>query len=151
MYLEEVETKGGVTYYNDSISTIPQTTIAALEALKNVDTLILGGFSRGIDYSLLADYLSDGLYGKAVRNLVLFGKAGEEIHSLLKPSVTENRRIMSDFSANYSMESAVSFAAENTAKGKTCLLSPAASSYDHYKNFEERGRHFKQCVENLKD
>lgn len=149
--LEEVATKGGVTYYNDSISTIPQTTIAALEALKNVDTLILGGFSRGIDYSLLADYLSDGLYGKAVRNLVLFGKAGEEIHSLLKPSVTENRRIMSDFSANYSMESAVSFAAENTAKGKTCLLSPAASSYDHYKNFEERGRHFKQCVENMKD
>ena len=134
----------GVTYYNDSISTIPQTTIAALEALKEVDTLILGGFNRGIDYAPLTDYLMNTPLGRKVRNVVLFGSAGEEIAKGLK-----DRNMLCHFSSDYSMEEAVKFAAANTCNGGICLLSPAASSYDHYKNFEYRGKDFKDEVGKL--
>lgn len=144
--LEKVATVNDVTYYNDSISTIPQTAIAALEALKEVDTLILGGFNRGVDYTPLTEYLMNEPLGKMVRNIVLFGSAGEEMAKGLR-----ERNIMCHFSSDYSMEEAVKFAAKNTAKNKICLLSPAASSYDHYKNFEYRGRDFKEEVDKLKE
>ena len=143
--LEKVATINDVTYYNDSISTIPQTTIAAIEALKSVDTLILGGFNRGIDYKPLTDYLMNEPMGKKVRNIVLFGSAGEEIAKGLK-----YRNMMCHFDADYSMSEAIAFAAANTSKGGICLLSPAASSYDHYKNFEYRGKDFKDEVTKLK-
>ena len=84
--------------------------------------------------------------GKKVRTIVLYGSAGEEIAKGLR-----ERNIMCHFSSDYSMEEAVKFAAKNTAKNKICLLSPAASSYDHYKNFEYRGRDFKEEVEKLKE
>ena len=142
--LERVAAVDGVTYYNDSISTIPQTTIAALEALKEVDTLILGGFNRGIDYAPLTDYLMNTPLGRKVRNVVLFGSAGEEIAKGLK-----DRNMLCHFSSDYSMEEAVKFAAANTCNGGICLLSPAASSYDHYKNFEYRGKDFKDEVGKL--
>lgn len=151
--MELVATVKGVTYYNDSISTIPQTAIAAIEALKEVDTLILGGFNRGIDYRPLADYLADKSgKGGAVRNLVLFGNAGEQIDSELNAlggNAVSGRSFLRHIGTDYSMEEAVQFAAAHTAEGKICLLSPAASSYDHYTNFEERGRHFKMCVSKL--
>ena len=143
--LEEVATINGVTFYNDSISTIPQTTIAAVEALKSVDTLILGGFNRGIDYKPLTDYLANTPLGRKVRNFVLLGSAGREIAKGLK-----DRNVMCHFGADYSMHEAVAFAAACTAKGHICLLSPAASSYDRYKNFEYRGKDFKDCVMKIK-
>ena len=151
--LEKVATVDGVTFYNDSISTIPQTTIAALEALKDVNTLILGGYNRGIDYRPLADYLTNAPLGKAVANIVLFGSAGEAIYKLFNEegmgSALAKLNLLCHFDNDYSMSEAVSFAARHTAKGKICLLSPAASSYDHYKNFEYRGRDFKDEVEKL--
>lgn len=143
--LEKVATVNGITYYDDSISTIPQTAIAAIEALKNVDTLILGGFNRGIDYGPLVDYLISEPLGRKVRNIVLFGTAGEAISKGLK-----DKNILCHFGADYSMADAVRFAAANTAQGCICLLSPAASSYDHYKNFEYRGDDFKQEVKKLR-
>jgi UDP-N-acetylmuramoylalanine--D-glutamate ligase len=56
---------------------------------------------------------------------------------------------MSHFDTDYSMEEAVAFVAKHARPDGICLLSPAASSYDHYKNFEERGTHFKTCVNKL--
>jgi len=153
--LERVGEVDGVIYYNDSISTIPQTAIAAVEALHEVDSLILGGFDRGIDYRPLVAALFDehSPCGR-VRTLVLLGSAGRAIYdhycrrASALGSSAPHRHILTHFDADYSMEEAVRFCAAHTAKGKICLLSPAASSYDHYKNFEYRGADFKQIVNN---
>ena len=125
----------GVKFYNDSISTIPQATIAALKTIKNVNFLLLGGFDRGIDYEPLVTYLKDN-----VLPYVLFtGQAGQTIKCKLQDVGYKGN--MLDYT---DMESAFEII-ENLAKsGDVCLLSPAAASYDRYKNFEERGRIFKE-------
>ncbi|MBP5516191.1 MAG: UDP-N-acetylmuramoyl-L-alanine--D-glutamate ligase [Bacteroidales bacterium] len=149
--LEFVGTVNGVTYYNDSISTIPQAAIEGVCALGNVGTLILGGFDRGIDYAPLVDFLCHRKEGMAISNLVFFGSAGKRMYDAYVAENSVERRELCHFDSDYSMEAAVRFAAENTAQGMVCLLSPAASSYDHYKNFEYRGKDFKECVNRLNE
>ena len=156
--LEPVGTFGGVTFVNDSISTIPQAAISACEALGRVDFLLLGGFDRGIDYQPLADYLK----GHPVPHLLFTGKAGERMMQLITkvpepaaPELVEGVEGPTSkvkvpepvegpsFSQYSSMEEAFAYLAVHAKPGDVCLLSPAASSYDQYKNFEERGRKFK--------
>lgn len=149
--LEEVGTVDGVTYYNDSISTIPQATMEAVHALQRVDTLILGGFDRGIDYTPLVHFLCHNEEGCNIRNLVFFGSAGNRIHEAFLQENRVPRKEFCHFDADYSMREAVAFAAQNSRKGSVCLLSPAASSYDHYKNFEYRGKDYKDCVASLSE
>lgn len=132
--LERVGTFDGVTFFNDSISTIPQAAIAACNTLGRVDFLLLGGFDRDIDYTPLYDFLSSG----AVPHLLFTGKAGERMMTALK-----ERRVPSALVRYASMEEAFGYLKANARYGDVCLLSPAASSYDQYKNFEERGGKFK--------
>lgn len=134
--LERVGTYGGVTFVNDSISTIPQATLSACEALGQVDFLLLGGFDRGIDYRPLADYLRE----HPVAHLLFTGKAGERMRALME-GVPAAKVTYS------SMEEAFSYLASQAKAGEVCLLSPAASSYDQYKNFEERGAKFKRLAQ----
>ena len=144
--LEPVGTFGGVTFVNDSISTIPQAAISACEALGRVDFLLLGGFDRGIDYQPLADYLKQN----PVPYLLYTGKAGERMIHLLSlvPEPEAHRRVEGPTSYYYpTMEDAFSYIAAHAKAGDVCLLSPAASSYDQYKNFEERGRKFKDLAQ----
>lgn len=136
--LEPVGTFGGVTFFNDSISTIPQAAIAACETLKKVDFLLLGGFDRDIDYTPLVDFLSQG----NVPHLLFTGHAGERMMEALK-----GREVAVDLVPYSSMEEAFAYLAAHAKQGDVCLLSPAASSYDQYKNFEERGRKFKGLAE----
>lgn len=136
--IEYVGDYHGIRYYNDSISTIPQATIAAVSTLKEVDTLILGGFDRGIDYTILVDFLA----ASGIRNLIFIGKAGERIFKMLREAGIPNKHY---FMATNFDEVAV-LARENTKPGSICLLSPAAASYDMFKNFEERGKVFKEKV-----
>ncbi len=132
--LEPVGTFGGVTFVNDSISTIPQATISACEALGRVDFLLLGGFDRGIDYQPLADFLKVF----PVPYLLFTGRAGERMMALVKSASAGSATFV------YStMEEAFAYLAAHAQTGDVCLLSPAASSYDKYKNFEERGAKFK--------
>lgn len=138
--LEFVGTFGGVTFVNDSISTIPQATIAACNTLKKVDFLLLGGFDRDIDYSPLVDYLRE----TPVPHLLFTGKAGERMMKML-----EDNRINAGFQQYTTMEAAFDYLATHAQKDDVCLLSPAASSYDQYKNFEERGRKFKSLAESF--
>ena len=135
--LERVAQKCGITWYDDSISTIPAATIAALRALPRVDTLILGGFDRGIDYAPLADYLSS----HPVPNMVYVGTAGRRIRSLMPPSGSS---LVEDDYAKL-----VPWCADHTPQGGVVLLSPAAASYDVFRNFEHRGDFFRQQIESL--
>jgi len=128
------------TYVNDSISTIPEATIAALSTLENVETIILGGFDRGINYTILIDYLKE----RKDLNIVFTGPAGKRMMELLLDTESICGKILLAGSFDEAVESAVNL----TPEGGTCLLSPAASSYDSFKNFEERGRRFKDLVKN---
>ena len=144
--LELVGTFNGITFYNDSISTIPEATLAAVEALERVDTLILGGFDRGIDYSALANYLSDPEhYGKQVSNLVFVGQAGARMLQEWtdrpdEPIQGRLTLVENDYDA------IVRWCYQHTQRGRICLLSPAAASYDAFRNFEHRGDTFKSLI-----
>lgn len=133
--LELVGTYNGITYYNDAIATIPVATINAIETLKNVDTLIFGGMDRGIDYQDLISYLKKC----EVRNLICMPTTGYNIGKILE---SENKNIY----YIEMLDDAVRLAKEITEKGKICLMSPAASSYEYFKNFEEKGNKFKELV-----
>jgi UDP-N-acetylmuramoylalanine--D-glutamate ligase len=136
--LEFVGKFNGVEFYNDSISTIPEATIAAVEALKNVDTLILGGFDRGIYYDGLMDYLSKS----EVRNLIFIGDAGKRMFEIYNSKQWTKKNLV--LAGNF--EQAVAEAKKNTGNNKICLLSPAAASYGMFKNFAERGTIYKNLV-----
>jgi len=135
--LELVGTYNEITYYNDSISTIPMATINAVKALKNVDTLIFGGMDRGIDYNDLVDFLSKS----NINNLICMPTTGNKIGERLK-EITTNKNIY----FIETLKEAVDKAKIVTEKGKICLMSPAASSYEYFKNFEEKGTKYKEYV-----
>lgn len=135
--MELVGTFDGVTYYNDSIATIPMATINAINALEKVDTLIFGGMDRGIEYDSLIEYLSKC----NVNNLICMPTTGYNIGKALE-ELKVNKNI---YYIEY-LTDAVKLAKKITEKGKICLMSPAASSYEYFKNFEEKGRKFKELV-----
>lgn len=136
--MERVGEARGITWYDDSISTIPAAAIAAVRALGRVDTLILGGFDRGIDYQPLVDFLQE----HPIKNIVFVGAAGRRIlstlHSRLSTCIVED-----DY------EKIVPWCAEHTPQGGLVLLSPAAASYDAFKNFEVRGDFFREQIMKL--
>lgn len=140
-YIEEID---GVEYYNDSIATIPDAAIQAIETFKDMKTLIVGGGDRGIDHSdlikLINDIYDDENY--ALENIMLLPDTG---HSIAKDIRDEyNKYIVKD------VIEAAEKAVEITKEG-VCVLSPAAVSYGYYKNFEERGNLFKNKIKELKN
>lgn len=134
--MENIGKYKGITFYNDCIATIPHSVICAAEALKNVDTLIFGGMDRGLDYSEFKAYLINS----GIKNIIGTPETGNKICAELEKKCDKNIYSASD------LEDAVKYAFEHTDKGKICLLSPAAPSYNLYKNFEEKGKHYKQLV-----
>lgn len=137
--LELVGTFHDITFYNDSISTIPEAAVAALKTIKRVDTLIVGGFDRGIEYKLLINYL----HKNPVRNIAFVGKVGERVLKEWQEAgyeLPENHIVENDY------KKIVDFAYAHTKPGCSCLLSPAAASYDQFKDFTVRGRTFKELV-----
>lgn len=136
--LEYVGVFHGIHFYNDSIATIPEACIEAIRAIPRVDTLVAGGFDRGIDYSGLATFL----HTASVRNLILIGAAGKRIGLLLEELGRHDKKIFYINRFDFFRDIAI----RETHPGEVCLLSPAAASYDEFKNFEERGRRFRELV-----
>jgi len=131
----------GIRFYNDSIATIPEATMQAIKTLKDVNTLILGGFDRGIDY----DHLLEFLISSSVKNLILLGDAGKRMMVGFEKLNAGNKNIL--FVDTF--EDAVKIAKLRTVTSGICLLSPAAASYDMFKNFEERGMVYKKLVRDI--
>jgi UDP-N-acetylmuramoylalanine--D-glutamate ligase len=134
--LELIGEVDSIIFYNDSISTIPQASIAAIRALKRVNTIILGGFDRGIDYQPLIDFLASS----EVEHIIFTGNAGKRMMNLSRK--LKNKHLF--YRDTY--PEIVSLAKACTQKGEICLLSPAAASYDSFRNFEHRGEVFKELV-----
>lgn len=124
----------GVTYYDDSISTICQSAIQAVESIENIGTIIIGGMDRGIDYQILCDYFEKN----TKVNVICMYASGEKIYDML--SGRENLYMCNN------LVEATNKAKEITKSGQACVLSPAAASYDHFKNFEERGDLYKHTL-----
>lgn len=131
--LEFVGNYRGIDFYDDAISTTPESTIQAIKSLKRVDTIFLGGEDRGYEFKDLEKVLRSS----GIRNIVLFPDTGKRI---LKSKNGFN--VLS----TAKMEQAVKFAYRHTAPGKICLLSTASPSYSLWKNFEYKGRDFKNWV-----
>ena len=126
------------TFYNDSISTIPQSTIKAIKTIKNAQTIIIGGYDRGIDYKELLEFIPKS----QLQNIILVPDVGKRIMKDLNNLKKQDQTIIliNDF------ENAVIHAINITSQNKACLLSPAAASYNHFKNFEERGMKYKEII-----
>ncbi len=122
-----------VLYVNDSISTIPEATMMAVLSLKRVDFLLIGGKDRGISYDELIDFLVQS----TIPHIYLMYETGLRI----KQSVTDSRFVMVN-----TLEEAMDKVKQHCKTNDIVLLSPAAASYGVFKNFEHRGRVFKELA-----
>lgn len=134
--LERVRERGGVLYVNDSKCTTVSALQVALEAFDRPVRLLCGGKFKGGDLAGLTDLLR-----AKVQEVVLFGASREHFEKAWQGIVP--------ISWHETMEPAVRFASANAKSGDVVLLAPATSSYDLYKNYEQRGEDFKQIVGKL--
>lgn len=140
--LEFVRNVRGADWYNDSIATAPERTLAALLSFQSPVILLLGGRDKNLPWEKLAEHVRS-----RVRHVILFGEAAELISSALG-SVQPNQTLQS-ISRCASLQEAVQKAAELAQDGDSVLLSPGGTSYDAFKDFEERGECFRQWVNAL--
>ena len=136
--LEYVGDFKGIKFYNDSIATAQEAVVNAIKAIGNVDTIILGGMDRGLDYHVLVEFIRT----TPIRNVLLLPNTVESFERIFNEA--PHSQVLMPVE---NMEAAVKTAFEVTAEGHTCLLSPAAASYGFYKNFEERGKDFCRLVQ----
>lgn len=130
---QEIGKKNGILFVDDSISTTPQSAIAAMNTYKGHPlTLLAGGFDRGIDYAPLVDYI----FSEKIHAVYCMGPSGERIFASLHERGAKNV-----FKAA-TLQEAVAQACQLTPQNGVILLSPAAPSYGMFKDFEERGQKF---------
>ena len=128
----------GVRFVNDSKGTNPDAAIKAIEAMKENIILIAGGYDKGSEFDEFV-----GAFGDSVKTLILLGKTAPKIKAAAEAAGFTNI-IMAD-----DMETSVAKAFDVAKPGDVVLLSPACASWDMYKSFEQRGDHFKSCVQSL--
>lgn len=128
-----------IKYYSDTIATIPDATMNAVKAIKDVDTLIFGGLDRGIDYTGFIKFLKNS----SINNLICMPSTGTKIGHVLEKESNKNIKYAD------TLEEANELAILYTKKGMSCLLSPSAASYEYFKNFEEKGDAFEKVVKKM--
>ena len=131
--IEFVKEVDEVKYYVDTLATIPDATKEAIEAIEDVNTLIFGGLDRGISYKDFISYLNKS----NIEHFICMPTTGH----IISKELDKNKVILVD-----TLEEAVIEARKVTKKGMTCLLSPAAASYEYFKNYQEKGDRFKELI-----
>jgi UDP-N-acetylmuramoylalanine--D-glutamate ligase len=135
--MEYVGAVRGVEFINDSKATNVNSTWYALESMEKPTILILGGVDKGNDYSLIRE-----LVREKVKAIVCMGVDNRKIHEAFQNDVA---LMVNTASAAEAVKAAFHFA----TKGDVVLLSPACASFDLFKNYEDRGRQFKEAVRDL--
>ncbi len=139
--LEFVAEKGGVSFYNDSISTAPDRTVAALESFEEPLVLIAGGYDKKLPYGEMAKKIVE-----RVRVLVLLGEASARIASEVERIWAEIPGVLDRVVRVKNLEEAVAEAARLARPGEVVLLSPGCASYDLFRDYRERGEAFRRLV-----
>lgn len=140
--LAYVGEKNGVSFYDDSISTTPSSAIAALESFDDKNTtIIIGGSSKGADFSGLVAYIAQ--HAARVRAICV-GQEGPRLERLLEQAGVEPVAL-----AGADMPAVVQYAAQVSEQGDVVLLSPACASFDQYTSYADRGEQFIRAVERL--
>jgi UDP-N-acetylmuramoylalanine--D-glutamate ligase len=140
--LEFVREWKGTYWYNDSIATAPERTMAAIRSFNEPLILLLGGRDKKLPWSSLVD-----LIHQRVKKVVLFGESAELIAKNIG-SVKLGQYPLAIQRCD-TLKNAVIIAAELAVKGDVIVLSPGCTSFDEFHDFEERGRHFTDCVKAL--
>jgi UDP-N-acetylmuramoylalanine--D-glutamate ligase len=141
--LEFVATRHDISFYNDSLATIPEGLAHALVALGDkVETIIAGGFDRGVDMGPVGPALA----ASNVKNLILFPTTGEKIWEAAQTAAPQREYKRVDV---HSMTDAVQAAYDLTSAGRICVMSPASSSFSVFKDYRDRGEQFREAVKRL--
>lgn len=141
---ELVRTLDGVTYYNDSIASSPTRTISGTLSLYDRKIiLICGGYDKHIPYDPLGPVICE-----KVKTLIVMGATADKIETAVKNSANYQPDSLEILHAE-NMEQAVKLAQAHAQEGDVVSLSPASAAFDLYPNFEVRGRHFKELVNQL--
>ena len=134
--LEMVREIRGVSFYNDSFSTIPEATIAAIQSFKEPIILIAGGSEKGADFSKLGKEIARS----SVKALFLIGAMAEEIQKAVQQAGYQGEIVFRP----KGMKKIVNLAFEKAKSGDIVLLSPACASFDMFKDYRDRGQQFKK-------
>jgi len=140
--LEEVTMIKGVTFYNDSFSTTPETTMAAIKSFSKPIVLIAGGSEKGSDYTQLGKEITQS----TVKTLVLIGQMAEKIKTAVLAAGFKKEIV---FQPSEKMREIVKVAFQKAKPGEVILLSPACASFDLFKDYKERGEQFKKYAQTL--
>ncbi|HXG35475.1 MAG TPA: UDP-N-acetylmuramoyl-L-alanine--D-glutamate ligase [Dehalococcoidia bacterium] len=140
--LELVATVHGVDYYNDSIATTPERTLAGMRSFQQPLLLLLGGRDKHLPLEELAREAC-----QRCRAVITFGESGKQLAEAIEKAAREGQgqpRLVQTSDLDKAVEAAMGLA----QAGDIVLLSPACTSFDAYDNFEKRGEHFRQLVLN---
>ena len=143
--IELVRELDGIKFYNDSIASSPSRTIAGLNSFKQKVILIAGGYDKKIPYDVMGEVLVN-----KVKCLVLIGQTAPKIEQALKDEIHRTGRGKDIIIVRCNtMKEAVEKAYEHAKSGDIITMSPASASFDMFKNFEERGKQFKDIVNSM--
>ncbi len=140
--LELVRSWNGVNWYNDSIATAPERTIAAIHSFDEPLVLLLGGRDKNLPWGELAKLVRD-----RVDHVIVFGEAAPKILAAIGPLEAERRPYTLERCAG--LRQAIQAAARIVEPGDQVLLSPGGTSFDEFRDFEERGEVFRKWVQEL--
>lgn len=141
--LEYVRKHNGVDYYNDSFSSAPPATVAAVKSFSQPEILIIGGFDKGVDFSVLINTLKDI---SNIKEVILIGDTRQKLNTEMLNAGLEIKITVLDART---MAEIVTYTSQVATTGDVVILSPGTSSFDMFKDFYDRGTQFRDTVNSL--
>jgi UDP-N-acetylmuramoylalanine--D-glutamate ligase len=137
--MERIAEIAGRTFYNDSASTTPESTIAALESLDRPALLLAGGHDKGFDFTEMVEAI-----GRVTVGAAFYGAVGPKLYDRLRSSHVDAAAI-----AVPTLDDALDWCWNTSRPGDAIVLSPGCSSHDQFRNFRQRGERFAELVTEL--